>query len=38
MFGIIEVDAENTEDAKELLDDELFGRSYDGLDYKIEEM
>jgi hypothetical protein len=35
MFGTIELDAEDEDDAKELLDDELFGVDRDGLDYTI---
>lgn len=37
-FGVLTVDADDEAEAKELLDDELFGLDYDGLDYEIEEV
>lgn len=39
VFGVLVVEAEDEEDARDVLDDELFGGpDYDGLDYSIEEI
>lgn len=38
-FGVLEdVEAENEEEALEILEDELFGLDRDGLDYEIVEV